>query len=460
MSPPGRLPEVLRALARAGRPLLVGGCVRDGLLGLETTDFDVEVYGAGWAEVLAATAPFGPTDVVGRSFGVIKLRLDELTVDISLPRIESKTGAGHRGFRVTPVHELSPVEASARRDFTINAMLRDPFRDELIDPHGGAGDLRRGILRHTSAAFVEDPLRVLRGMQFAARFGLTLAAETAALCRGMLAAFGELPVERVWGEWEKLATLARAPSHGLAALRDSGWLAHFPELAALAGLPQDPEWHPEGDVFAHVGYCLDALVELPAWTTAEADRRALLFFAVLAHDLGKAVRTVRADREGVSRWTSPGHDQAGGPIAEAFLARIGAPPRLRLPVARLVENHHAHQSWPEEGPSRATVRRLTTRLAPASIADLLVVLEADHRGRPPRLSEATRLRIDRLAAVARELGVERRPPAPLLRGRDLIDAGLAPGPAFGRLLAAAFEAQLEGAFDSREGALAWLRAKG
>ena len=189
---PTCLTPVLKAVRRIGRPRLVGGCVRDSLLGIPPGDWDVEVSGTDFDRLQAVLARFGGTDVVGRSFGTIKLRRDGRVYDFSLPRRESKTGSGHRGFKVTPEPSLSDSEAAARRDFTINSISWDPFNKELIDPHDGHADLRRRLLRHTSAAFSEDPLRVLRGMQFAARFDLRIAPETAAICRSLSDQFSQL----------------------------------------------------------------------------------------------------------------------------------------------------------------------------------------------------------------------------------------------------------------------------
>lgn len=456
---PQDLLAVLRVLNERGRPWLVGGCVRDALWGNRPKDFDIEVFGTTWEQLLAVLRAFGPTDVVGRSFAVAKLRLRSGHHDFALPRRESKTGAGHRGFRVEADPALDEREAAARRDFTINALLYDPFEGRVLDFHHGLEDLERRVLRHTSPAFAEDPLRVLRGFQFAARFGLSLAPETARLCASIADSYAELPVERVWAEWEKFASQATLPSLGLRALRDSGWLRHFPELAALDGLAQEPEWHPEGDVLTHVGHCLDALVALPEWRGESPERRQPLTFAVLAHDFGKAGATIQAERHGAMRWISPGHDRAGGPKAEAFLARVGSPLELRPVVRSLVENHHAHQSWPPEGPSASTVRRLARKLQPATIAQLLVVMRADHLGRPPLVSADTAGRIGRLRASAEALAVAETVPAPLLRGRDLLRIGMAPGPAMGEIIKAAYDAQLDGAFFSAEEAIAWTRTR-
>ena len=448
---------MLDAVRRVGRPRLVGGGVRDGLLGLVPTDFDVEVGGVDFESLQRTLAPFGATDVVGRSFGVIKVRsaTSGTDYDFSLPRRESKTGAGHRGFAVAPEPLLSDAEAAARRDFTINAIACDPFSGEITDPHGGTDDLRARVLRHTSAAFTEDPLRVLRAFQFAARLDFEIAPETAALCRRIAPAFAELPTERVWGEWKKWATRSIRPSRGLAVLEETGWLAHFPEIAALRGTLQEPLWHPEGDVFAHTRCCLDALVRLPAWPAIKADPR--IIFAVLTHDAGKPLTTVRAEKAGAIRWISPGHAAAGGPLSVAFLRRIGAPLDFDAPVRALVENHHTHDR--QDGPLTAVaVRRLARRLHPATIDDLAAVMRADADGRPPLPSAEIHARIDALAAAAEALRLARLAPQPIVLGRHLVALGRTPGPKFKRVLDAAFEAQLDGAFADEASGCVWLQA--
>ena len=487
-----RIPEKLLAVMRAlrdagGRPRLVGGCVRDWLLGLDPKDFDIEVPGMSFEQMHAILAPFGATDIVGRSFGVIKLRLDGAEYDFSLPRRESKTGAGHRGFAVAPEPDLSDADAAARRDFTINSIayepaapavhsweppLRMPLARErqtvncepgtgnraegaLIDPHHGARDLRARILRHTSDAFAEDPLRVLRAFQLAARFDLALAPETAALCRSIAPAFHELPIERIWGEWQKWAEKSTTPSRGLEVLEQTGWLAHFPELAALRGTPQDPAWHPEGDVLAHTAHCCDALVRLEEWQQSPPPRRRALLLAVLAHDFGKPATTQYAERRGQLRWISPGHESAGGPLAETFLQRIGAPRETIARARQLVEHHLAHFSG-RAGFSDTAIRRLARRLLPATIDDLCLVMRADHDGRPPMHSPEVLARIEQLRARARELEIASAAPRPILLGRHLIAAGMKPGTQFKAILDAAFEAQLEGAFSDEAGALEWM----
>ena len=455
---PDDLRAMLESVRRAGRPRLVGGGVRDWLLGLSPKDFDIEVAGTDFEELGRALSAFGATDLVGRSFGVIKVRgQGGNEYDFSLPRRESKSGAGHRGFAVEPDPNLGDREAAARRDFTVNAIAIDPFTGALVDPFHGEADLRARILRHTSPAFSEDPLRVLRAFQLAARFDFTLAPETAALCREIAGSFAELPVERVWGEWDKWAVKSVRPSRGLEVLEQTGWLLHFPEVAALRATPQEPEWHPEGDVLTHTGHCLDALVKLDAWAGSQAPRRRLLTFAVLAHDFGKATTTARAERRGAQRWVSPGHEAAGGPLADSFLRRIGAPLELDPPVRSLVVHHLAHHHGQAGEFSDAQVRRLARRLAPATIDDLAVVMTADSLGRPPLGGADVQELVGRLQARAASLELEARAPKPIILGRHLMALGRRPGPEFKPILDAAFEAQLDGAFGDEAGGIAWLR---
>jgi len=326
----------------------------------------------------------------------------------------------------------------------------------LIDPHHGERDLRARVLRHTSAAFAEDPLRVLRAFQLAARFDLTLAPETAALCRDIAPAHGELPVERIWGEWQKWAEKSTKPSRGLEVLEQTGWLAHYPELAALRATPQDPAWHPEGDVLAHTAHCCDALARLDAWRDAPPPRRRALLLAVLAHDFGKPATTQYAERRGELHWISPGHESAGGPLAETFLQRIGAPRETIDHVRPLVVHHLAHYSG-QNGFSDTAIRRLARRLRPATIDDLCLVMRADHDGRPPRSDPEAMARIEQLRAAARRLEIADAAPRPILQGRHLIASGMKPGAQFKAILDAAFEAQLEGAFTDESGALAWMK---
>lgn len=434
---------------------LVGGCVRDWWLKQPIKDFDIEVFGVNYEQLVRALGRWGRTDLVGRSFGVVKLttRAGD-TFDFSIPRRDSKVAPGHRGFAVDFDPGITPRDAAARRDFTINSLMFDPRRGEVLDFFGGQEDLRAGVLRHTSSAFVEDPLRVLRGMQFAGRFRLQAAPETIALCRQIKAGYGELAVERVREEWFKWAEKSVAPSAGLRFLEATEWIEHFPEINVLRGVPQDPEWHPEGDVFTHTGHCLDALVTLPGWLEADAESRIVYSLAVLAHDFAKPQMTREELKDGRIRLVSPGHEEAGGPLAEQFLARINAPIAIRQRVLPLVTNHMAHL----QGISDRGVRRLARRLAPENVRSLLVVITADQFGRPPRpreISEGTR----ELERRATALQVQSSAPKAVLLGRHLIELGLKPGKNFGEILDAAYEAQLEGTFGDLRGAWRWLEGR-
>ena len=448
---PSSLLRILRGAPELAHSYLVGGCVRDWLLGVPGKDFDVEVFGLGYEKLAGVLSRWGRADLVGRSFGVVKLSVGDEVFDFSVPRRDSKVAPGHKGFAVEFDPALTPRDAAARRDFTVNALMFDPHRGEMLDFFGGEADLRARVLRHTGAAFAEDPLRVLRGMQFAARFGLDAAPETVALCRSIAGTFPELATERVLGEWMKWATRATVPSAGLRLLRDCGWIGYFPEIAALIGVPQDPEWHPEGDVWTHTIHGLDALVGLDGWREADEQTRAVLSFAVLAHDFAKPAFTRTVERDGRERVVSPGHEAAGGPLAERFLLRLGVPNILLARVPPLVAAHLAHL----DPATPRMVRRLADRLAPANIRELAVVMVADAYGRPPR-PQVVPDAVSRLLDVAAQFDLQSKAPRPVLLGRHLIERGRVPGIAFKAVLEDAFEAQLEGAFTDLAGAQAWL----
>lgn len=452
---PSELRGILTKTPELTRAFLVGGCVRDALLGISVKDFDVEVFGVSYASLIDALAKCGRVDLVGRSFGVVKLTTGSgLAYDFAIPRRDRKVALGHKGFEVDFDADITPQEAASRRDFTINALMFDPRRGEVLDFFGGLNDWRARVLRHTSEAFVEDPLRVLRGMQFAGRFGLRPAPETVTLCQSIKGAFSELPVERVGDEWFKWAAKSTAPSAGLHFLADTGWLEHFPEIAALRGTPQDAEWHPEGDVFTHTAHCCDALVKLPAWQAADEESRITWMLAVLAHDFGKPAATHQSLRDGRMRIVSPGHEEGGVGPALKFLSRINAPNTYLHRVPPLVANHLAHLQTITD----RSVRRLAKRLEPETIAGLCVVMTADHSGRPPKPS-GTPEGVRTLLAKAEELRLRDSAPKPILQGRHLVAAGLKPGKEFKTLLDEAFEAQLEGQFDDPEGAQAWLEGR-
>ena len=457
MTLPPELERIVRALDASGfRALIAGGAVRDHLLGLEPKDFDVEVYGAPFDVLAELLGHHGRVDLVGQSFGVVKLTVTGGPIyDFSLPRRDSKIGRAHRDFLAVFDPGITPKEAAGRRDFTINAMAYDPVTNELLDFFGGREDLHNRILRATSDAFREDPLRVLRGMQFACRFDLTIDPTTAVECRAIAYEYSTIAPERVAEEFMKWATKSRHPGRIAEYLAATGWIAHFPEIANILEVPQDPEWHPEGDVGVHTMLVVDAAARIAARDSLEGDERAVLLFSALTHDFAKAGTTALRERNGVLRWTAHGHEAAGGPLARTFLERIGIKPAIVDQVVPLVENHLAHSSLRNDVTPR-TVRRLALRLAPANITQLIRLIEADHSGRPPLPAglpeSAVRIR-DMAAAQA----VESKPQSALILGRHVMPYfNDRPGPHIGEITRAAYEAQTDGAFSTEEEALRWL----
>jgi tRNA nucleotidyltransferase (CCA-adding enzyme) len=439
-------PEKVMRLARAvseegGRALLVGGCVRDRLMGRPVKDWDVEVYGVEPARLRQLLDRMGRVNVVGEAFTVYKLGPD---LDVSLPRRERKAGRGHRGFVIEGDPSMSVAEAARRRDFTVNAVLQDPLSLELLDPYGGRADIERGLLRAVSPeTFVEDSLRVLRAAQFAARFEFDLEPATAALCRSI--DLSDLPAERVWGELEKILLAAARPSVGLEWLDRLGATERlFPELHALKGVPQEREWHPEGDVDVHTRLVCDRARELIE--DLDYPRRVTVMLAALCHDFGKPATTEFAE----GRVRSRGHEEAGVGPTLSFLDRLKVFTLegydVRAQVVALVRDHlkpgefYRLRAEIGDGAFRRLARRCELEL-------LYRVARADTLGRnapwvPPELYFDAAPQ-EWFIRRARELEVERAAPAPILLGRHLLGMGLKPSPLFRELLDAVYEMQLD-----------------
>ena len=413
--------ELVRA--RGGRALVVGGHVRDRLLGRPSKDLDVEVFGLGADALRALLGEFGAVSAFGRAFGV--MRVAGLAADFALPR----TVAGDAP---------DDFAAAARgRDLTINAIGLDPLTEELLDPLGGRADLAARVLRAADPArFAEDPLRGLRVVQLAARYGMTPDAELVALCRALDLA--GLPGDRLRTEWDKLLLEAERPSLGLAVLRETDLLRFVPELAALVGVRQDPAWHPEGDVWVHTAMALDAAAAL---RRGEADDAALMY-AVLCHDLGKPAAT----RERDGRIRAHDHSRIGVEETRCFLARLNAPHALVDRVAALVEHHLAPALLPAQEPTAKAYRRLARRLAAAGVSAALLerVARADRWGRTtPEARAHTFAAGDAFLAAVSAAGVAEAGPRDVVQGRHLLARGHAPGPAVGRILARCREIQDE-----------------
>jgi tRNA nucleotidyltransferase (CCA-adding enzyme) len=417
-----------------GRAFCVGGFVRDRLSGRSSKDLDIEVFGIPQEQLRALLTSLGRVEPVGQQFPVYKLG----AIDVALPRRESKTGRGHKGFTVEGDHTMTFEEAARRRDFTINAIAWDPLTDEYLDPSGGRRDLDLRVLRVVDpATFADDSLRVLRALQFAARFELTIDSETARICASI--PLDDLPAERIWGEFEKLLLVAERPSIGFALARDLGVIRQvLPEMEPLYDCPQDPEWHPEGNVWIHTLMVIDKARELNG--DLDRPRLAAIMLGAVCHDLGKPATTATID----GRIKSPNHEAMGVAPATQILDRLNVNTLdgfdVRAQVIGLVAEHLRPMAFFK---ARDTVRDgAFRRLAQKVDLELLArFARSDCHGRAGMFDCSG---IDWFLDRARTLGVEHRPPAPILLGRHLIELGVEPGPKMGEILKAVYELQLDG----------------
>lgn len=445
--------------------MLVGGWVRDYLLSIESKDFDIEVYGVEPSRLRALLEEIAPVNAVGGQFAVYKLAFyppssidsknsdtqNRFEIDVSLPRRESKSGRGHRGFTIEGDPQMSFEEAARRRDFTVNAILYDPLTNEIIDPFGGAQDLEKRLLRAVAAeTFVEDSLRVLRAVQLAARFEMAVETETTELCKSIELA--DLPHERIWGEMEKLLTMRARPSIGLQVALELGVLDKlFPEIRALVDCPQEYESHPEGDVFIHTKLAIDEAARLV--DDLPKEKRITVMLAVLCHDLGKPITTEIIE----GRIRSPGHDEAGLEPSLKVMNTLGlyklSGYDVRSQVLGLVREHlRPGQFYDErERITDGAFRRLARKVE----LDLLYrVAKAAALGRGPASSSVKQ---DWFIEKAQALGVEHCAPEPILKGRHLIEAGFGPGPRMGEILRLVYDLQLDGQIADLDQALAAAR---
>lgn len=453
--------QVLDSLrAAGGRPLIVGGAVRDGLLSrshggtVDSMDIDIEVYGLSKEEVRSALP--GEVNEVGQAFGVFNTSVNGQDFDVALPRQDNKTGDGHRGFVVETDPNMPFEVAFARRDFTMNAMGWDSESGELVDPLGGRADLDAGILRHTGNKFQEDPLRVLRGVQFAGRFNMELAPETAELCQEMAPTFHQLHKDGIWKQFRKLTTEGTHISKALEALHASGWEKHFPGLAATRGVPQDLRWHPEGDVNVHLGLAGDQAAAIARRDGLDEEDTSTLVLAAITHDFGKAVSTKIKDDGTI---TSGGHHETGVDPAREFLDQIGAPGRYHEKILPLIREHMCHTPGGGVEISDSAVRRLLRRLDNAGGGPTLKqwsqLVEADKAGRGEG-ARHTRNYLNDWLEIADRLGNEKAISKTLLKGPHLAEAGIPQGKLWAIIVAQSEEAQDDGVFGDEAGAKEWL----
>jgi tRNA nucleotidyltransferase (CCA-adding enzyme) len=405
------------------------------------------VFGVDAGRLKDILRAFGSVNTVGESFTVYKVA----GLDVSLPRRESKTGRGHRGFTVSGDPALPLKEAARRRDFTINAIAWDPLTGEYEDPFDGRGDLERRLLRAVDpATFGDDSLRVLRAVQFAARFEFAIDPETRALCRTI--PLDDLPAERVWGEVEKLLLKARKPSIGFALALELGVVERLlPELDTLVGCPQEPEWHPEGDVWVHTLLVIDEARK--RIDDLDYPRQVAVMLGAVCHDLGKPATTAFVD----GRIRSLDHEEAGVPPSTSLLDRLNVHSLqgcdVRREVLGLVANHLKPGMFCKAQPPAGdgAFRRLAQKV---DLELLALVARADCEGRGGGFDCSA---MDWFVQRARELGVAHAPPEPLVKGRHLIEVGVAPGPALGEVLRQVYERQLDGTVADFDAAFALAR---
>jgi tRNA nucleotidyltransferase (CCA-adding enzyme) len=422
---------------------LVGGCIRDLVLGRQPHDLDIEISGLPPGRLHTLLTEHFSVQLVGKAFGVFKLQ--GLPIDISIPSRLLTGNESTTGLLRQSDPDMDIDEALARRDFTVNAMAWDPDTLEFRDPFNGRADLDVHVLRHISDCFTEDPLRVLRGMQLAARFGLTAAPETVALCK-TLTQDGQ-PSERLWQEWKKLLLQGVKPSLGLQFLSDCDWLRFYPELAALQGCEQDPVWHPEGDVWIHTLHCLDWFA---LECTGNQQDDLIIGLGILCHDFGKPATTTMD----YGRITSRGHEPQGEAPTRRFLERLTNQNDLINEVVPLVLYHLRPRALFDANASDSAVRRLAKQVQ--RIDRLVRVARADHAGRPPKPFDGFPAG-SWLLERARRLEVEDQAPTPLVTGRHLLELGMLPGPRLGEVLDDCYEAQLDGEFTDADQGIAYAR---
>ena len=446
--------------------MVVGGAVIDMLKGNTTqSDWDLEVYGLSMDELSNLLSNLDPV-LCGKSFGVLRVTHMGVEIDLSLPRRDNSIGVGHKDFSIETDPNMDHVDAASRRDFTINSMAYDLDEMELLDPFGGLGDLEYGVLRATSPdTFKDDPLRVLRAMQILARKMRVADQALIQMARDMFLGFDSLPKERVMGEWEKLMLKSDRPSVGLKFLLDTGWLNHFPELVEFVrwsgweytenislvklgdmpkwswdtGCPQNPEWHPEGNVWDHTLLVLDAAAKQRDEVPSEW--RLAFMFAALLHDVAKPATTK------LPECTAHGHEAAGGPLARRFMSRLTNDSTLIDRVVALVENHLQPHFLKDARPSRWKL--LQEKVGRLDVLGHLTI--ADWCGRPGRSPEDKR-NVGTTAMCFHwheNMGEDGDKVVPVVTGRDLIERGCKPGASFKPALQAALDAQLDGE-ESRE----------
>jgi len=414
-----------------GISYIVGGYVRDLILGNNPKDIDVEVYNILPDDLFKILDKFGNPKQVGKSFGVFKLG----EYDFSIPRRERKTGSKHTDFDIECDPFMTPREACLRRDLTINALMMDPFTKEIHDFYNGLKDIENKTIRHISDRFSEDALRVIRVARFASRFGFSVDGSTTKLCESLLCELRHLPKERFFTEFENILLKSAKPSIAFEFLSSIGVIeSYYPELDVLRYIEQGEKWHPEGTVWVH---SLLAIDQIPI-----EERTLEIMLATLCHDMGKAI--VKAEDKGEGHISFKYHAEDGVKPAEKFLRSLTNEDKLIEGVLSLVYHHMRPYELKKEL-HKKNIRRLALKV---DIPKLMVVHRADKSGRG--LPETDFDYIQDFLYVYEEIKNEIKP---LIQGKHLMEIGMEPGKHFGSILKQLFDIQINGDFSTIEDGL-------
>lgn len=461
--------EIVQSLFDKGyKSYIVGGAVRDALLKIIPKDIDVEVYGISYESLMEFLHPYGSVDLVGKKFGVIVFTPTngEMKYDFSIPRKENKSGLGHKEFEIIFDEKITLEEASTRRDFRINALAYDSISETIIDCHGGTYDLHNGIISHVSDQFEEDYLRILRAMGFQSRFDFIIAESTTLKMKKMLGeSFDEsnefllLPKSRLLEEWRKWAEKGTRHDLIFEFMRSTNLINYYPTLKALKDTPQDEVFHPEGNVQTHTEMCLRQIDRIISENNISGNEKIILVMSTLLHDVAKPPTTKEEIKRGRMTITSNGHEAMGGVMAREFLEGIGFYDELITPICKLIENHLAGVNIsliPSQSGKVKAVKKLSRRLFPATINQLLFLMMADTRGRGEASESKVPTGYKEISEIAQELTITNNQYEYLLMGRHLIQKGMKPSQEFGIILKKSYEAQENGQFNDVDGAVKWL----
>ena len=441
---------------KSAKVIIIGGAVRDNLLNIKPKDFDIEVYNIdSLGKLESLIKPFGVVNIVGKSFGILKLKSNFGEYDFSLPRLDTKIDIGHKGFSVEINSKLDYKNAFKRRDFTINAIGYDFIENKIIDPFNGLEDLKNKKLKHIdSDTFIQDPLRVYRAISFISRFNLKLDNKTYELCKSMVknGQLEELPKERIWQEWQKFLLKSNKPSVAFELMKKLGIIGkYYLELNALINIPQDKKWHPEGDVWIHTMMVLDEMAQLlKKAQKKDTNYKLIMLLSALCHDLGKSTTTIiKAD----GRISSIGHEIAGLEPTKKLINKLTNNKTFVKEILPLVEHHLKPHVYYRTGAKNSTIKKLSTKV---NIENLIILAKADILGRGVEREKKECKACKWLLKKAKELKVNKNPPKPLIMGRDLIKLGLKPSIEFTNILNKLYKMQLAGEFKSKEDAYSYI----